>query len=189
MKLLLQTLIGWIKCKANHIKYTKETYIGINVKIINREGGRFELKPKVIIRPSCDLFVHKLDSHLSIGEGTEIGNHSTISAQNSIVIEDNVLTAPNVYIADHNHEYEDIHIPICQQGTRCSPCSRVVIGSGTWLGKNVVVAGNVKIGRNCVIGANSVVTKDIPDYCVAAGVPAKEIRKYDPETRQWAKTA
>lgn len=188
MKGFLKTLIGWLKCRANHIEYNKDTYIGINVKIINR-GGELELKPNVIIRPSCDLFVHTSGSLLSIGEGTEIGNHSTISAQNSIVIEDNVLTAPNVYIADHNHEYEDICIPICKQGARCSPGSRVVIGSGTWLGKNVVVAGNIKIGKNCVIGANSVVTKDIPDYCVAAGVPAKVIRKYDPETRQWVKTA
>jgi acetyltransferase-like isoleucine patch superfamily enzyme len=63
----------------------------------------------------------------------------------------------------------------------------VIIGSGTWLGTNAVVVGNVRIGRNCVIGANSVVTKDIPDYCIAAGIPAKIIRQYNLATNEWEK--
>lgn len=48
-----------------------------------------------------------------------------------------------------------------------------------------MIVGNVHIGKNCVIGANSVVTKDIPDYCVFAGVPAKIIRKYDELSNSW----
>ena len=59
------------------------------------------------------------------------------------------------------------------------------IGDGSWLGTHVVIAGNVKIGKHCVIGANSVVTKDIPDYCVAAGIPAKIIKKYNFDTCTW----
>ena len=63
----------------------------------------------------------------------------------------------------------------------------VIIGDGTWLGENVCVIG-AKIGKNCVIGANSVVTKDIPDYCVAVGVPAKIIKRYCFENNKWIKT-
>ena len=59
------------------------------------------------------------------------------------------------------------------------------IGDGSWLGTHVVIAGNVKIGKHCVIGANSVVTKDIPDYCVAVGIPAKIIKKYNFDTCTW----
>lgn len=51
------------------------------------------------------------------------------------------------------------------------------IRDGSYIGINVVIVGNVKIGKHCVIGANSVVTKDVPDYCVAVGSPAKVIKK------------
>ena len=65
--------------------------------------------------------------------------------------------------------------------------SKVIIGEGSWLGTNVVVVGKVSIGKHCVIGANSVVTKDIPDYSVAAGIPAKVIKKYDFEKKEWVR--
>lgn len=61
----------------------------------------------------------------------------------------------------------------------------VSIGDETWIGTGVVIAGTVTIGKHCVIGANSVVTKDIPDYCVAAGNPCKIIKRYSFETKQW----
>lgn len=53
----------------------------------------------------------------------------------------------------------------------------VSIGDGSYIGINAVIVGNVKIGKHCVIGANSVVTKDVPDYCVAVGSPARVIKK------------
>ena len=61
---------------------------------------------------------------------------------------------------------------------------KVRIGSGSWIGENACILG-VIIGKQCVIGANSVVTKDIPDYSVAVGIPAKVIKKYNFETQQW----
>jgi len=65
--------------------------------------------------------------------------------------------------------------------------SCVHIGEGTWLGTNVVIVGSISVGKQCVIGANSVVTKDIPDYSVAVGIPAKVIKRYDFEQQQWVK--
>lgn len=70
---------------------------------------------------------------------------------------------------------------------RYNPGDRVVIGDGSWLGKNVVVIGNVSIGKNCVIAANSVVTKDVPDYSIAAGIPARVIKRYDFDRKEWVK--
>lgn len=52
----------------------------------------------------------------------------------------------------------------------------VLIGDGSYIGINTVIVGNVKIGKHCVIGANSVVTKDVPDYSVAVGIPARVIK-------------
>ena len=122
---------------------------------------------------------------LIIGDGTNIGNFNHIYATRSIVIGNNVLTADKVYISDNLHGYEDINVPIMKQPIK--QIENVIIGDGTWLGENVCVIG-AKIGKNCVIGANSVVTKDIPDYCVAVGAPAKIIKRYCFENNKWIKT-
>lgn len=122
---------------------------------------------------------------LIIGDGTCIGNFNHIYATNSIVIGKNVLTADKVYISDNLHSYDDVTLPIMNQPIK--QIAKVIIGDGTWLGENVCVIG-AKIGMNCVIGANSVVTKDIPDYSVAVGTPARVIKRYCFEENKWLKT-
>ncbi len=111
---------------------------------------------------------------LKIGNDTSIGSSSVISAAYSIVIEDNVLLAPNVCIVDHIHKYVDLQSPIKVQGI--DKIAPVFIGRNTWIGQNVVILPGVSIGKNCVIGANSVVNRSIPDYSVAVGTPARVIR-------------
>ncbi|WP_236673095.1 acyltransferase [Flavobacterium tagetis] len=122
---------------------------------------------------------------LVIGNGSSIGNFNHIYATKSIIIGENVLTADKVYISDNLHEYEDINVPIIHQHIR--QIGTVVIGDGTWIGENVCIIG-VKIGKNCVIGANSVVTKDIPDYCVVVGSPSYVIKRFCFDTNEWRKT-
>lgn len=113
---------------------------------------------------------------LSIGSGTSMSGGCVLSAVRQIIIEDNVLFARNVYIADHSHRYDELGVPVVAQGvTQIEP---VVIRSGAWLGQNVVVCPGVTIGRGAVIGANSVVTHDVPDYCIAAGAPARVLKKF-----------
>ena len=63
----------------------------------------------------------------------------------------------------------------------------MVIGEGSWIGTNAVIIGNVRIGKHSVIGANAVVTKDIPDYSVAVGIPARVVRQFDFLTGEWKK--
>ena len=81
-----------------------------------------------------------------------------------------------MYITDCDHEYRDINVPVIDQGI-AQRGQMVSIGEGSYIGINAVIVGNVKIGKHCVIGANSVVTKDVPDYCVAVGSPARVIKK------------
>lgn len=121
---------------------------------------------------------------LIIGKGSRIGNFNHIYATKSIRIGENVLTADKVYISDNLHEFKDIDTPIMYQEIK--QISPVVIGNGTWLGENVCIIG-ASIGENCVIGANSVVTKNIPNYCVAVGAPAKIIKKFNIEHQKWMK--
>jgi len=122
---------------------------------------------------------------LQIGEGTNLGHYNHITASKEIIIEENVLTADRVYISDHLHGYEDITTPILKQPLIQK--NNVRIGSGSWIGENACIIG-VSIGKNCVIGANAVVTKDIPDYSVAVGIPAIIIKRYCINSQIWKKT-
>lgn len=122
---------------------------------------------------------------LEIGYGSKIGHFNHIYATKKIIIGKKVLTADNVYISDNLHGYEDINTPIMDQ--KIHQIGEVYIGDGTWIGENVCILG-AKIGKNCVIGANSAVTKDIPDYSIAVGAPAKIIKRYNFDLKNWERT-
>jgi carbonic anhydrase/acetyltransferase-like protein (isoleucine patch superfamily) len=111
-----------------------------------------------------------------IGDRCLIGRGSSIVGHASIVIEDDVWTGQHVHITDMNHGYRSFDMPISQQG---SPVRPVRIGAGSWLGHGVVVLPGADIGAHVVVGAGAVVTRDLPDNCVAVGAPARVIRRYD----------
>jgi len=110
-----------------------------------------------------------------IGDRCLIGRGSGIVAHFLIEIGDDVWTGHHVYITDQNHGYEDVSVPISRQS---QPEKAVRIGNRSWIGHGSVVLPGVTIGHHVVIGANSVVTRDIPDYCVAVGAPARVIRRF-----------
>ena len=110
-----------------------------------------------------------------IGDRCLIGRGSGIVGHFSIEIGNDVWTGHHVYITDQNHGYEDVSRPISQQ---TQPERAVRIGDGSWLGHGCIVLPGVTIGRHVVVGANSVVTHDLPDYCVAVGAPARVIRQF-----------
>ena len=121
-----------------------------------------------------------------IEDNCAIGNDTIISAKNKIHIERDVLIAQSVLIVDHNHAYEDITVPIVNQGI--TEGGRIRIGQGSWIARGATIIcpkGELNIGRNCVIAANSVVTRSIPDYSLVAGLPARIIRQYDVQTKTW----
>ncbi len=180
---IVRMVLGIVKCKLNKIKCKDICYFGNSVKIVNVGGAIFG--KDVIIRSFCRLYTSKDDSQLFIGDNTQIGEMSTISCYNQIHIGCGVLTGPHVFISDHNHNYSDPTIHIYKQGVMCREGDKVIIDDGCWIGTNVVIVGNIHIGKNCVIGANSVVTKDIPDFCVAAGSPCKILKKYNILEKTW----
>ena len=126
----------------------------------------------------------KKDVSLKICDNVYIGDYSHIYATDEIIISENVLIANHVYIADNTHELNNVKLPIKNQPIK--NIGKVNIGEGSWIGEKVSILG-VSIGKQSIIGANSVLTKDIPDYCIAVGSPAKVIKKYSFETNSWEK--
>lgn len=117
------------------------------------------------------------DPVVAIGDRTLIGQGSYIVGHFSIEIGDDIQTGPYVYITDQNHTYTDPDVPI---GGQWPVESGVSIGSGSWLGTGVTVLPGARIGRNVAVGAGSVVVGELPDRCVAVGVPARVIKQYMP---------
>jgi acetyltransferase-like isoleucine patch superfamily enzyme len=152
----------------------KHIFIGRNVYI--RKNTWLAADPAATQQTDC---------RLSIGDGTYIGNFCHIYATQKIEIGQKVLLADRVYLSDNLHAYDNIKLPIMDQPVK--QMAPVILKDGCWLGENVCVIG-ATIGKNSVVGANSVVTKDVPDYCVAVGSPAKIIKRYNPNSQQWQKT-
>ncbi len=109
--------------------------------------------------------------HLRIGANCRINENVFIQGA---YIGDNVLIAPNVAILSTSHHYKSIDVPIVDQGN--TPVSVPVISDDVWIGRNVIIKDGVKIGKGAIIGAGAVVTKDVPDYAIVGGVPAKLVK-------------
>lgn len=115
-----------------------------------------------------------------------IGKHSIVGISDVIIgpvkIGNNVMLAQHVVVSGLNHGYEQIDLAPKEQAVRCK---LITISDDVWIGANSVVAAGVTIGRHSVIGAGSVVTKDIPDFSVAVGNPAKVIKRYNHAAACW----
>lgn len=179
--------LGAINAWLNGIKIGKQVYIGRHFKCITREAGNVIIGNNVGISTNTTFLALLPDSKIIIRDNVNIFHHFQINSAKYVEIKSNVIIAPYVFLCDHNHKFEDVTRPIKGQGIDMKPDTHIIIEEGSWLGTKVTVVGKVHIGRNCVIGANSVVTKDIPDYSIAAGIPAKIIKRYNFSTNTWEK--
>ena len=117
---------------------------------------------------------------INIGSNSRIGLCNTIIGP--VTIGNNVNLAQNITISGLNHNYQDPNKTIISQGITTSP---IIIEDDVWIGANSVILACTRIGKHSLIGAGSVVTKNIPDYSVAVGNPAKIIKQYNFQKRVW----
>ena len=123
--------------------------------------------------------------HIIIRDNVSIQQNLHLTCGKSIIIDKNTAIAANVTITDIHHPYEDIELPIERQDIITNT---VYIGSDSKIYNNTVILPGTCIGRHVTIGANSVVSGNIPDYCVAVGSPAKIVKRYNFNSKSWEKT-
>ena len=169
---------------ARYHMFGSNLFVGLRSRVTGE--GYIKLGKNVTVQSDCFIVTFPKNKGLIIGNNVIIGQFSRIGCKNSVIIKDNVFTGPNVFIADYNHNYSNIKIPIREQDDVVYT-EGVIIKRDTWIGTNVAIVGNVNIGKHCVIGANSVVTHNIPDYSVAVGCPARVIKRYDFNQNKWVK--
>ena len=130
---------------------------------------RFWLGKQSVIESFC--CINNAVGDVTIGDHTRIGIHSTIIGP--VCIGSHVHLAQGITVTALNHRYDDKKRRIDEQGVSTQP---VVISDDVWIGANAVILPGVTIGRHAVVAAGAVVTKDVPDYCIVGGVPAKIIK-------------
>lgn len=113
----------------------------------------------------------KLSPRLTIGNHSGIGDRCYF--QGEVHLGDYVMMAPECAFIAVNHNYSDVSKPMGMQGSAELP---ITVGNDVWFGYRSTVLGGVHIGNGVVVAAGAVVTKDVPDYAIVGGVPAKVIR-------------
>ena len=150
----------------------KNIFIGDNVLIKKNariqpvlRWGNTNYSPQMIFE---DGVVVEQNFHITCAKKVVIGKNSSINC--------------NVLITDIDHDYSDVSKPILQQDLIVT---ETVIGEDCLIGAGAKIMAGSKIGKHSIIGANAVVTSNIPEYCVAVGIPARVIKKYNFEKKEW----
>ena len=153
--------------KANAVLPDDPSYVTYLEELFGRD-----LSDVRILTP----FLCDFGNRVKFGKGVFLNHSAILSASGGIEFEDGVLVAPGVRIATINHDMNRRHTTYTY--------GKVTIRKNAWIGMNVTICPGVTIGRYAVVAAGAVVTKDIPDYAVAGGVPAKVLRYLDPAEQQ-----
>lgn len=134
-------------------------------------GNNFSIGRNSIIE--CTGVLRELGESLEIGENVGIAANAFIAVRGKLKIGNDTIFGPGVSIHTENHNFEALDKPIRLQGaTR----KGVTIGNDCWIGSKVTILDGVNIGNNVIVAAGAVVNKNVPDYAVVGGVPAKIIK-------------
>ena len=120
-----------------------------------------------------------------VGKNTTIGQFATILG-NVTIGENNLIASYCTFLGgNHNMNPESQNGYMNLEDSNGADKGGINIGNNNWIGEKVVVVEGVTVGNYCIIGAGSVVTKNVPDYSMVAGNPARLIKKYDFDSHRW----
>jgi galactoside O-acetyltransferase len=169
------------------------TFIGIRIryyvyrKLFKRSEGMFYISQGVTIKGFKNIsiganarfqaasYVHAIDASLTIGKDFILGTNSRLDAvRGDIKIGDYCMIAPNCVLRPDNHNFERTDVPIMMQGYNIG---EINMADDVWIGANSVILKDVTIGQGSIIAAGSVVTNNVKPWSIAAGNPAKIVKK------------
>jgi acetyltransferase-like isoleucine patch superfamily enzyme len=171
--------VSWLVNPFYH-KKGKRAVIRKSVRMDVVPFNRFELGDYSTIEDFCTI--NNGVGNVIIGSETRIGMSNVVIGP--VTIGNAVIFAQNVVMSGLNHSYENIDLPICKQK---ETTALIMIEDECWIGANAVITAGVTVGKHCVVAAGSVVTKSIPPYSVAVGNPARVVKQYDFEKKQWVR--
>ena len=170
----------WVSLLLNPLKHNR----GRGSKICRRTRmdvlpfRMFSLGNQSTIEDFCT--VNNGVGDVMIGDRTRIGVGCVLIGP--VNIGSDVMLAQNIVCSGLNHGYQDIQMPISDQPVSTK---EIMIEDEVWIGANAVITAGVRLGKHSVVGAGSVVTKDVPPYCVVGGNPAKILRRFDEKSQEW----
>ncbi len=172
----------WIRTFVNPFfhKISAKSVIRWTARLDTFPYNRFEVGAYSIIE-SFTLIANGVGDVI-LGNNVLIGVGSKITGP--VTFGNDILLAQNVVMSGLNHDYEDVTKPIVKQGYSTTT---ITVEDGVWIGAGAIITAGVNIGKNAVVGAGSVVTKDVPPYCVVVGNPAKVVKQYDSFSKTWHK--
>jgi acetyltransferase-like isoleucine patch superfamily enzyme len=138
--------------------------------------GRLEVGPEALFEPGVWITAPG-EARVRIGAGSFLNQGVMLASEQLVEIGEHCMLANGCFVSDANHRFDDPEKPVTWQGFQSKGPTR--IGDNCWLGANVVVTSGVSIGERCVIGANSVVTHDIEPFSIAAGLPARVLKRVE----------
>jgi acetyltransferase-like isoleucine patch superfamily enzyme len=160
------------RLRNRHVITRGLVFMDRGVEIYARRGyGRIVLGRWIHLGVNTALRCH--EGTLTVGDKSVLGRGVSINCYLDIEIGAANLFADDIYVSDFDHKFNDLTMPIKDQGISKS---RVRIEPDVWIGTKATVARGVVIGEGAVVGANAVVTHDLPPYSVSVGVPARVIK-------------
>jgi acetyltransferase-like isoleucine patch superfamily enzyme len=160
------------RLRNRHIVTEGFVFLGKNVELYARKGfGRMVIGRWVHLGNGNAIRCH--EGNLRIGDKCVFGKDNTVNCYLDIEFGEAALAADWVYICDFDHVFDDVTVPIKDQGIVKSP---VRIGRDVWIGEKASVLRGVRIGEGSVVAAHCLVNKDLPPYSIAVGVPARVVK-------------
>ncbi len=171
-KVIRLPYIFFLKINGMKIKLTSS----MPISTIIENPKRIEIGKHCNFDQRTIMRVFDNNSRITIGNNFCGGNDLKILCCGTVKVGNDVTCAGNVFITSENH---GLNPKTKSFNDNKLESSNVIIDDGVWIGEKVIILPGVSIGKKSVIGAGSVVTKNIPPYCVAVGNPARIIKKYD----------
>ena len=182
----------WVRATYSFASFGRDVQIHYTWDARKYQAPRMSIGSNILIGKDVHFGISAPDREergdpiIIIEDNCVIVRRVQISARNRIHLERGVVLSASVLVMDHNHAYEDVNIPIRDQGDTAGGTIR--IGEGCWVGHGAAIVcneGELVLGRNCVVGANALVTQSFPPYSVIVGNPARVVRQFNSAEKRW----